>query len=79
MVRTRGLWLATAQEISGQLQAEVVTLRQGPEMQPKDMIFSIFWAVLTSDWGKQESRIWRRLQQALRVSGTIARGKLCHQ
>jgi tetratricopeptide (TPR) repeat protein len=31
------LWLATAQEISGELQAEVVTLHRALELQPKDV------------------------------------------
>src|SRR5882724_10960283 len=48
------LWLATAQEISGQLQAEVVTLHKALELQPKDIDLLYLLGSTYERLGKQE-------------------------
>ncbi len=48
------LWLATAQEISGQLQAEVVTLHKGLDLQPKDIDLLYLLGSTYERLGKQE-------------------------
>ena len=48
------LWLATAQEISGELQAEVVTLHQALELQPKDADLLYLLGSAYERLGKQE-------------------------
>src|SRR6266704_863677 len=48
------LWLATAQEISGQLQAEVVTLRKALKLQPKDIDLLYLLGSTYERLGKQE-------------------------
>src|SRR5713226_600162 len=48
------LWLATAQEISGELQAEVVTLHRALERQPKDVDLLYLLGHAYERLGKQE-------------------------
>jgi tetratricopeptide (TPR) repeat protein len=48
------LWVATAQEISGQLQAEVVTLHKALELQPKDIDLLYLLGSTYERLGKQE-------------------------
>ena len=48
------LWLATAQEISGQLQAEVLTLHKALELQPKDIDLLYLLGSTYERLGKQE-------------------------
>src|SRR5713226_964435 len=48
------LWLATAQEISGELQAEVVTLHRALELQPKDVDLLYLLGHAYERLGKQE-------------------------
>src|ERR1700674_80302 len=48
------LWLATAEEISGQLQPEVVTVRQALELQPKDVDLLYLLGHAYERLGKQE-------------------------
>jgi len=48
------LWLATAQEISGQLQAEVITLRKALKLQPKDIDLLYLLGSTYERLGKQE-------------------------
>src|SRR5712664_500295 len=48
------LWLATAQEISGDLQAEVVTLHRALELQPKDVDLLYLLGHAYERLGKQE-------------------------
>jgi len=48
------LWLATAQEISGQLQAEVVTLHKALKLQPKDIDLLYLLGSTYERLGKQE-------------------------
>jgi tetratricopeptide (TPR) repeat protein len=48
------LWLATAQEISGELQAEVVTLHRALELQPKEVDLLYFLGSAYERLGKQE-------------------------
>jgi len=48
------LWLAMAQEISGQLQAEVATAMQGLELQPKDVDLLYLQGNAYERLGKQE-------------------------
>ena len=48
------LWLATAQEISGQLQAEVITLHRALDLQPKDIDLLYLLGSTYERLGKQE-------------------------
>jgi tetratricopeptide (TPR) repeat protein len=48
------LWLATAQEISGELQAEVVTLHRALELQPKEVDLLYLLGSAYERLGKQE-------------------------
>ena len=48
------LWLATAQEISGELQAEVATLQRALELQPKDVDVFYLLGSAYERLGKQE-------------------------
>jgi len=59
------LWLATAQEISGEFQAEVVTSTGRWSCNLRTLIFSTCWDTLTSGWGNKRSLTWRKLLRAL--------------
>jgi len=60
------LWLATAQEIAGQWQAEVGTLQRALALRPADVDLLISWGVLMSGWGNRRWHTSKRLLLVLR-------------
>ena len=73
------LWLATAQEISGQLQAEVVTLHRALELQPDAADPLYLLGAAYERLGKKEVAPPSDRCSWLIAQRTIARGKLCRQ